>query len=53
MPSGMPKSLTCRSLGSGTRGDLGGHYICERDAQEYSGGWMHFMSYGRGVASRW
>jgi hypothetical protein len=27
MPSGTPKSFTCRSVGSGTAGDLGGHYI--------------------------
>jgi hypothetical protein len=46
MPLGTPKSLTCRSVGSGTRGDLGGHYICERGALVYSGGWMHFMSHG-------
>jgi hypothetical protein len=26
--SGMPKSFTCRSVGSGTRGDLGGSYVC-------------------------
>jgi hypothetical protein len=32
MLSGTPKSLTYRSVGSGTRGDLGGHYICGRGA---------------------
>jgi hypothetical protein len=53
MLSGMPKSLTCRSVGSGTQRDLGGHYICGRGAQVYSGGWMHFMSHGRGVGGSW
>jgi hypothetical protein len=28
MSSSMPKSFTCRSIGLGTAGDLGGHYIC-------------------------
>jgi hypothetical protein len=28
MLSGVPKSFTCRSVGSGTRGDLGGLYVC-------------------------
>jgi hypothetical protein len=37
MPSGRPKSFTCRSVGSGTIGDLGGHSICERGARVYSG----------------
>jgi hypothetical protein len=27
MPSSTPKFFTCRSVGSGTAGDLGGHYI--------------------------
>jgi hypothetical protein len=26
--SGMPKSFTCQSVGSGTRGNLGGSYVC-------------------------
>ena len=38
MLSGMPKSFTFRSVGSGTRGDLGSHYVCGRGAQIYSGG---------------
>ena len=29
---GTPKSFTCRPVGSGTRGDLGGHYVCGRGA---------------------
>jgi hypothetical protein len=37
MPLGRPKSFTCRSVGSGTTGDMGGHSICERGAQVYSG----------------
>jgi hypothetical protein len=32
MPSGTPKFFTCRSVGSGTAGDLGGHYIHGRGA---------------------
>jgi hypothetical protein len=35
MPSGTPKFFTYRSVGSGTTGDLGGHYIHERGAQVY------------------
>jgi hypothetical protein len=35
---GMPKSLTYRSIGSGTQGDLGGHYIYGRGARVYSDG---------------
>jgi hypothetical protein len=38
MLSGTPKFLTCRSVGSGTRGDLGGHYVCGRGARIYTGG---------------
>jgi hypothetical protein len=33
MSSGMPKSLTCRSVGSGTRGGLGSFSVCGRDAR--------------------
>jgi hypothetical protein len=33
MLSGTSKSLTCRSVGSGTQGNLGGHYICGRGAE--------------------
>jgi hypothetical protein len=38
MPLGTPKSFTCRSEGSRTAGDLGGHYICGRGAWVYRGG---------------
>jgi hypothetical protein len=38
MPSGMPKFFTCRSVGSGTAEDLGGHYIHGRGARVYRGG---------------
>jgi hypothetical protein len=38
MPLGMPKFFTCRSVGSGTAGDLGGHYIHRRGARVYRGG---------------
>jgi hypothetical protein len=38
MPSGTPKFFTCRSVGSGTAGDLGGHYIHRRGAQVYRAG---------------
>jgi hypothetical protein len=38
MLSGMPKSFTYRSVGLGTRGDLGGSYVCGRGAQIYRGG---------------
>jgi hypothetical protein len=37
MPSGMPKFFTCRSVGSGTMEDLGGHYIHRRGARVYRG----------------
>ena len=30
MPLGVPKSFTCRSIGSGIQGDLGSFYICKR-----------------------
>jgi hypothetical protein len=29
---GVPKSFICRSVGSGTRGDLGSFYTCKRGA---------------------
>ena len=32
VPSGVPKSFTCRSIGSGTRGDLGSFCICKHGA---------------------
>jgi hypothetical protein len=32
VPSGVPKSFTCRSVGLGTRGDLGGFCILKRGA---------------------
>jgi hypothetical protein len=38
MPSGTSKSFTCRSVGSGTAGDLGGQYICRRGVRVYSDG---------------
>jgi hypothetical protein len=38
MPSGTPKFFTCRSVGLGTAGDLGGHYIHRRGAWVYRGG---------------
>jgi hypothetical protein len=38
MLSGTPKSFTCRSVGSGTREDLGGSYVCGRGAWIYRGG---------------
>jgi hypothetical protein len=38
MPSGTPKFFICRSIGSGTVGDLGGHYIRGQGALVYSGG---------------
>jgi hypothetical protein len=38
MPLGMPNFFTCRSVGSGTAGDLGGHYIHRRGAQVYRRG---------------
>jgi hypothetical protein len=38
MPSGTPKFFTCRSVGSGTVGELGGHYIHRRGTRVYRGG---------------
>jgi hypothetical protein len=38
MLSSMPKSFTCRSVGSGTRGDLGGFSICGHGARIYRNG---------------
>jgi hypothetical protein len=35
---GTPMSFTCQSVGSGTRGDLGGSYVCGRGARIYRGG---------------
>ena len=32
VPSGVPNFFTCRSVGSGTRGDLGSFYIRKRGA---------------------
>jgi hypothetical protein len=32
MLSGTPKFFTCQSIGSRTRGDLGGSYVCGRGA---------------------
>ena len=32
VPSGVPKSFTCRSIGLGTQGDLGSFYIRKRGA---------------------
>jgi len=32
VPSGVPKSFTCRFVGLGTRGDLGSFYICKHGA---------------------
>jgi hypothetical protein len=37
MPSGTSKSFTCRSVGSGIAGDLGGQYICGQGVRVYSG----------------
>jgi hypothetical protein len=38
MLSGMPMFFTYRSVGSGTAGHLGGHYVCGRGARVYRGG---------------
>jgi hypothetical protein len=35
VPSGVPKSFTCRFIGSGTRGDLGSFSIHEHGARVY------------------
>jgi hypothetical protein len=37
MLSGMPMSFTCRSVGLGTRGNLGGSYVCGQGARIYRG----------------
>jgi hypothetical protein len=42
MPSGVPKSFTCRSVGSRTRGDLGSFYICKHGA--WDGGTGEYIS---------
>ena len=35
VPSGVPKSFTCRSVGSESRGDLGSFFVHERGARVY------------------
>ena len=50
IPSGLPISFTCRSLGSGTRGDMGSFFVQERGAQEPSD---MTVPPGWGVGGRW
>jgi hypothetical protein len=38
MPSGVPKSCTCRSVWSGSQGNLSSFYICKHDAWVWRNG---------------
>jgi hypothetical protein len=49
MPSGVPKSFTYWSIGSGTWGDLGSFYVCKHGAWVWRNGWIHFPFHGWGV----
>jgi hypothetical protein len=52
MSSGVPKSCTYRSIGSGSRGDLSNFYICKHGAWVWRNRWMHFPFHGWGVGGR-
>jgi hypothetical protein len=53
MPSGMPKSFTCWSVGSRIRGDLGSFCVHKHGAWVWRNGWIHFPFHGWGVGGRW
>jgi hypothetical protein len=53
MPSGVPKSFTYWSIGSGTWGDLGSFYVRKHGAWVWRNGWIHFPFHVWGVGGRW
>ena len=53
VPSGVPKSFTYRSIGSGTQGDFGSFCIRKHGAWVWRNRWIHFPFHGWGVGSRW
>ena len=53
VPSGVPESFTCRSVGLGTLGDLGSFCICKCGAWVWRDRWMHCPFKGWGVGGRW
>jgi hypothetical protein len=53
MPLGVPKSFACRSVGSGTQGDLVSFYVHKHGAWVWRNRWIHFPFHGWGVGGRW
>jgi hypothetical protein len=53
VPSSVPKSYACRSIGSESRGDLGSFFVYRRGARVHGNMWIHFVLHGWGVGDRW
>jgi hypothetical protein len=53
MPLGVPRSFTCRSIGSESWWDLGSFCVIGRGARVHRDRWMHFLLHGWGVGNRW
>jgi hypothetical protein len=53
VPSGVPKFFTCRSVGSGTQGNLGSFCVRKHGAWVWRKRWMHFLLHGWGVGGMW
>jgi hypothetical protein len=53
VPSGVPKFFTCRSVGSGTRGNLGSFCVRKYGGWVWRNRWIHFPFHGWGVGGRW
>ena len=53
MPSGVPMSYACRSVGSESWGDVGSFCVTGRGARVHGSRWIHFLLHGWGVGGRW
>jgi hypothetical protein len=53
VPSGVPKFFTCRSVGSGTWGNLDSSCVRKHGACVWTNRWIHFLLSGWGVGGRW